>query len=99
MKPAIAAALASWLLMAPPIDTGWSAKIDPSAPISHWWVVNSYDSAEQYYLVRLGRIMVAMRSLDKARDEIKRARRHRLLIWAYLWECDPSDDPRLGGGS
>jgi hypothetical protein len=95
MKPLVAAALASWILMAPPIDTGWSAKINPAMPLSQWFVVNRYDSPQECNLVRDWRILGAMRALDNAKDEVKRVRRHRLLIWAYLWECDPSDDPRL----
>lgn len=98
MKPIIGAALVSWLLMAPPIDTGWKADFDPSTPMSRWSVVNSYDTAEECNLMRDWRIMTAMHALDLAEDQLKRARRHRLLIWDYLWECASSDDPRLRGG-
>jgi hypothetical protein len=98
MKPTIAAGLVSWLLMAPPIDTGWSARFNPATPLSRWLVVNSYDSAGECDFAREGRIFTAMRALDRSPDEIRRQRRHRLLIWAYLWECDTSDDPRLHRG-
>jgi hypothetical protein len=99
MKVLVGAALASWFLMAPPIDTGWKADFDPSTPISKWMVVNTYDTADQCNLVRDWRIMTAMRSLDQAEDQVKRACRHRLLIWDYLWECASSDDPRLRQGN
>ncbi len=95
MKVIVGAALVSWLLMAPPIDTGWKADFDPSLPMSRWSVVNTYDSAQECNLVRDWRIMTAMRELDRSKDEVKRLRRHRLLIWDYLWECASSDDPRL----
>lgn len=98
MKVVVGAALASWFLMAPPIDTGWNATFDASTPISHWSVVKTYDTAEECNLVREWRIMQAMRALNGNEDLIKRARRHKLLIWDYLWECDQSDDPRLRGG-
>jgi hypothetical protein len=98
MKPTIAAALVSWFLMAPPIDTGWSARFNPATPISKWQVVNSYNSAESCDFARLGRIFTALNALDRSPDEIRRLRRHKLLIWAYLWECDLSDDPRLRRG-
>lgn len=105
MKPIIGAALVGWLLMAPPIDTGWKADFDPATPMSRWSVVDSYDTAEECNLVRDWRIMTAMRELDRAEDhdrandQLKRTRRHRLLIWDYLWECASSDDPRLRGGN
>jgi hypothetical protein len=99
MKPTIAAALVSWFLMAPPIDTGWSARFDAGTPMSQWLVVNSYDSPQQCEFARLGRVFTAMRALDLSPDQVRRQRRHRLLIWAYLWECDASDDPRLRGGN
>ncbi len=98
MKLIVGAALASWFLMAPPIDTGWKADFDPGTPISRWLVVNSYDTAEQCNLVREWRIMTAMRTLDRSADQLKRARHHKLLIWDYLWECASSDDPRLHRG-
>ncbi|HKD69999.1 MAG TPA: hypothetical protein VKB84_24395 [Candidatus Binataceae bacterium] len=98
MKVIVGAALASWFLMAPPIDNGWIAGFDASTPVSRWMVVNTYDSAEECDLVRQWRVMNALRDLDQAKDQLKRLRRHRLLIWDYLWECDSSDDPRLRRG-
>ena len=95
MKPTIAAALASWILLAPPMDLGWGEKIDPSAPLSQWSVVNTYDTALECDLVRYGRIAGAMRALDRPGDMVEHRRRRRLLIWAYLWECAASDDPQL----
>jgi len=98
MKPTIAAALVSWFIVAPPIDTGWSAQFDPDTPVSRWLVVNSYDSAADCDFARVGRIFTAMDALDRSPDQIRRERRHKLLIWAYLWECDARDDPRLRRG-
>jgi hypothetical protein len=96
MKVYVGAALATWLLMAPPIDTGWKADFDPSTPLSRWLVVNTYDTAQECDLVRQWRIANGMRALDLAgNSELRRIRRHRLLIWDYLWECHSSDDPEL----
>jgi hypothetical protein len=51
-------------------------------------------------LVRQWRIAIAMRSLDlTGGNELKRIRRHKLLIWDYLWECHSSDDPDLRRGN
>jgi hypothetical protein len=97
MKPLVAAALAGWFLMAPPIDTGWKADFDPSTPFSRWSVVNTYDTAQECNLVRGWRIVNAMRALERSPDLLKRLRHRRLLIWDYLWECASSDDPRLRG--
>ena len=112
MKPTIAAALSSWLLMAPPIGGGYSLTFDAATPISRWLVVNSYESPDECEFARLGRVANAMRDLDcvlnkpspglgscgtHRRGEIRRGRLHHLLIWAYLWECASSDDPRLHG--
>jgi len=98
MKLVVGAALTTWLLMAPPIDTGWKADFDPSTPISRWMVVRTYDTAAECNLVREWRILSGMSDLDLAQDQVKRARRHKLLIWDYLWECASSDDPRLRRG-
>ncbi|HEY2106860.1 MAG TPA: hypothetical protein VGH29_13780 [Candidatus Binataceae bacterium] len=95
MKLIVGAALASWFLMAPPIDTGWDADFDPGTPISHWSVVKTYDTAQECNLVRYWRIMNAMHELEQNEDQIKRARRRKLLIWDYLWECHSSDDAAL----
>ena len=95
MKLLVGAALASWLLMAPPLDTGWQANFDPSTPLAKWSVVNTYETAQQCDLVRQWRIALAMRILNRSADLVKRARHRKLLIWDYLWECDRSDDPRL----
>jgi len=61
-------------------------------------VVNRYDSAADCDFARVGRIFTAMDGLDRSPDQIRRERRHKLLIWAYLWECDARDDPRLRRG-
>jgi hypothetical protein len=104
MKLIVGAALTTWLLVAPPIDTGWKADFDPSTPISKWLVVHTYDTADECNLVRQWRILDGMSALDavndpyRGYDQVKRARRHRLLIWDYLWECASSDDPRLRRG-
>ncbi len=105
MRPMIGAVLATWLLMAPPIDTGWKADVDAGTPMSRWWVVDTYQTAWQCNLMREWRIMTAMRALDSVEDpyrghhQLKRVRRHKLLIWDYLWECARSDDPRLRNDS
>jgi hypothetical protein len=89
----IAAALASWLLLAPPMETGWIPRIDASAPIPRWYLVASFNSAASCNKAREARITSALNSLDGAQKILKRQRRRRLLLWAYLWECLPGDDP------
>ncbi|GEM_PF-5174045 len=95
MKLVVGAALSAWLLMAPPIDTGWRADFDPSTPLYRWSVVNAYDTEQECNMVRGWRIMNAMRTLEHSADLVKRKRHRRLLIWDYLWECANSSDPRL----
>jgi hypothetical protein len=91
----IAAALAGWLLLAPPIETGWIPQIDANTPVSRWYLITSFNSAASCSNAREARITSALNSLDRAQKILKRERRRRLLLWAYLWECLPSDDPGL----
>jgi hypothetical protein len=91
----IAAALAGWLLLAPPMETGWIRQIDASAPVSRWHLITSFNSAASCSNAREARITRALNSLDRAQKILRRERRRRLLLWAYLWECLPSDDPGL----
>jgi hypothetical protein len=91
----IAAALAGWLLLAPPIETGWIPQIDAGAPISRWYRVASFNSVASCNKAREVRITSASNSLDRVQKILKRERRRRVLLWAYLWECLPSDDPSL----
>jgi hypothetical protein len=95
MRLVAGAALSAWLLMAPPIDTGWKADFDPSTPFYRWLVVNTYNTEQECNLVRGWRIMNAMRTLEHSADLVKRKRHRKLLIWDYLWECANSNDPRL----
>jgi hypothetical protein len=91
----IATALAGWLLLAPPMETGWIPQIDASAPVSRWYLVISFNSAASCSNAREARITSALNSLDRAQKILKRERRRRLLLWAYLWECLPSNDAGL----
>jgi len=91
MSRLIAAALLSWLLLAPPLQTGYIPQIDAGAPISHWYVVTSFDSAASCTKAREARITSAWDSVDKTQKVLKRKRRRRLLLWAYLWECVPGE--------
>jgi hypothetical protein len=91
----IVAAFAAWVLLAPPMETGWIPQIDASAPVSRWYLVTSFNSAASCSYAREARITSSLNSLDCAQKILKRERRRRLLLWAYLWECLPSDDARL----
>jgi hypothetical protein len=91
----IAAALAGWLLLAPPMETGWIPQLDAGAPISRWYLVDSFNSEASCNKARDARITSASNSLDRAQKILKRERRRRLLLWAYMWECLPSGDPDL----
>ena len=90
-----ASALAGWLLLAPPMETGWIPQIDINAPISRWYLISSFNSEASCSNAREVRITRALNSLDRAQKILKRERHRRLLLWAYLWACLPSDDTGL----
>jgi len=85
----IAVLVASWLLLAPPLRYGYVPEIEVSTPITRWYLIGRFDSADSCGRARQFRITNAFNSLTSARKTLRRERRRRLLLWAYLWECEP----------
>jgi len=83
----IAAVLLTWVLLAPPMGVGYVPPIDAGAPMARWYLVASFNSAASCVEAREARIATALNSFDRAQKIIRRERRRRLLLWAYMWEC------------
>jgi hypothetical protein len=88
MKPRHAAALAllGWYLMAPPVNPKLPEGIDAEAPLSHWSIMGSFDTASE--CVNL----FAIRFKKKQPPTPKGQLNHSL---AKSSECIATDDPRL----
>jgi hypothetical protein len=87
----IPAALVIWLLLAPPLETGYIPQIDAGAPMSRWYIIASFHSVASCSQARDARIAGALKSFDRAQKILRRERRRRLLLWAYMWECLPDE--------
>jgi hypothetical protein len=83
--------LVGWLLLAPPLEPGFIPPIDAAAPISNWRIVDSFTSEASCGKAREARIASASNSLYRTQKILKRQRRRRLLLWAYLWECHENE--------
>ncbi len=87
---ALPTVLAGWLLLAPPLHYGYIPDIETRTPTSGWYLIDRFDSAQSCAMARQFRIASAFNSLDRARKVLRRERRRRLLLWAYMWECQRS---------
>ena len=96
---AAALALVGWYLMAPPSvlttdDRGKSIPFaDQSAPLSHWRIVQSFDSAARCQKAA-AELLDASLSVKPKRPETRSEVGAR-LGWAMAYKCVATDDPRL----
>jgi hypothetical protein len=94
---ALAVAFVGWYLMVPPLpDDSTKSLVDFGAPLSTWFLSQSFDTAKECENARKKRYVEASREERKIPlSELRTSPRLPILIQDMFNSCVASNDPRL----